>query len=409
MKLPRWLKEALRDADDAIDALRDRPRRIVFDARTPMNYVMWRPVAERLARDRRIELWHMAGEESGRPYDLYRRVGVADRVISRLEAQLVRFDLYVCADFVATWLKRRVCRLHIFHGVAGKYGFDTPDASFGHFDAFFFVNRDRMRRYRRSGVAGRGSAYLIGMPKVDRLADGTLTRDSAVRALRLDPSRPTVLYAPTWSRQSSLATAGEPLVRALGTLGVNVLVKLHDRAFAQRPEHFSGVDWGARFAALEAEGRLRLSRDPDSTIALAAADALVTDHSSVGFEFLLLDRPLVVLDQPELLEAARVSPDHVRWLREAGRVARGVHEAVGLVGAGLADPRDRSAARRRVARRLFYRPGTATDRAVEAVYRLLELAPPQPAAHREPDADVRSSLRPDPGRRREPTPPAAHP
>ena len=127
MRLPRWLVEALRDADDALDTLRDRPRRVVFDARTPMNYVMWRPVAERLASDPRIEQWHMAGEETGRPHALYARVGVSERVISRLEAQLMRFDLYVCADFMATWLRRRVRRVHIFHGVAGKYGFDTPE------------------------------------------------------------------------------------------------------------------------------------------------------------------------------------------------------------------------------------------------------------------------------------------
>jgi hypothetical protein len=408
MRLPRWLTEALRDADDALDTLRGRPRRILFDARTPMNYVMWRPVAERLARDPRIEQWHMAGEETGRPYALYDPVGVRDRIISRLEAQLMRFDLYVCADFVATWLKRRVRRVHIFHGVAGKYGLDAPDSSVGIFDAFFFVNRDRMRRYRAQGLADRRSAHLIGMPKVDRLVDGSLTREAARDALGLGGSRPAVLYAPTWSAQSSLARIGGALLEALGALDVHVVVKLHDRAFDRRPAYSSGPDWPARLAALEAEGRVRLVRDPDATTALAAADCLVTDHSSIGFEYLLLDRPLVVVDEPDLLETARVTSDHVGWLREAGTTVRTAGEAAAAVKAGLADPRARRAGRRRVARRLFYRPGTATDRAVAAIYRLLELAPPAAALTKESDTDGRILLRRNPGGRREPAAHAPH-
>ncbi len=409
MRLPRWLTEALRDADDALDTLRGRPRRVLFDARTPMNYVMWRPIAARLARDRRVEQWHMAGEGHGRPYALYASVGVEDRIISRLEAQLMRFDLYVCADFVATWLKRRVRRVHIFHGVAGKYGLDAPDPSVGPFDAFFFVNRDRMRRYRACGLAGRRTSYLIGMPKVDRLVNGSLTRAGAQRALGLDPGRPTVLYAPTWSAQSSLAGIGEALLDALGRLELNVAVKLHDRTLDPRPRSTSGAGWPDRLMALEARGRLRLVRDPDATTALAAADCLVTDHSSIGFEYLLLDRPLVVLDAPELIRSARVTSDHVAWLREAGAVARTVDEAVLAVQAGLADPAARRAARRRVARRLFYRPGTATDRAVAAIYRLLELTPPAVAPTKESDTNGEVPLRRDPRGRREPAAHAAHP
>jgi hypothetical protein len=407
--VPRWLKERLRDADDALDALRQRPRRIVFDARTPMNYAMWRPIAERLARDPRIEQWHMAGEEVGRPYALYAQVGVRDRVISRLEAQLMRFDLYVSADFVATWLKRRVRRLHIFHGVAGKYDFDRPDPSIGPFDAFCFVNRHRMRRYRRQGIAPQGGAFLVGMPKVDRLVDGSLSRDGAVRALGADPVRPTVLYAPTWSPQSSLVTMGEPLLATLAArLDVTVLVKLHDRAFDPRPEYSAGHDWAARLARLEQGGRVRLVRDADSTTVVAASDVLVTDHSSIGFEFLLLDRPVVILDRPELLTAARVTARHARWLRQAGRVAGTVEDAVALVRDALADPRKGSGHRRRVARRLFYRPGSATDRALQVVYGLLQLAPPRTAVAQESHFDARTSDRGDPRSWSQPAADAAH-
>ena len=39
----------------------------------------------------------------------------------------MKFDAYVNTDFWnMTWLPRRTQRIHLFHGVAGKYGLDAP-------------------------------------------------------------------------------------------------------------------------------------------------------------------------------------------------------------------------------------------------------------------------------------------
>ena len=39
----------------------------------------------------------------------------------------MKFDGYVNTDFWnTTWLPRRAKRIHLFHGVAGKYGLDAP-------------------------------------------------------------------------------------------------------------------------------------------------------------------------------------------------------------------------------------------------------------------------------------------
>ena len=51
----------------------------------------------------------------------------------------------------------------------------------------------------------------------------------------LDPSRPTVLYAPTWSPASSLNDLGVELVEQLMTRPINLIVKLHDRSRDPRP------------------------------------------------------------------------------------------------------------------------------------------------------------------------------
>ena len=125
---------------------------------------------------------------------------------------------------------------------------------------------------------------------------------------------------------------------------------------------------------LEASGG-RLAESSDASPYLAAADALITDHSSVGFEYLLLDRPLVRIEVPQLIAATNIHPDYVALMIEAATSVRNADEAVRAVGDSFADPASHSAARRAVADKLFYKPGTATARAARELYEVIELEP----------------------------------
>jgi CDP-glycerol glycerophosphotransferase (TagB/SpsB family) len=186
--------------------------------------------------------------------------------------------------------------------------------------------------------------------------------------------RPTAIYAPTWSPASSLHLAGEAIVTSLVNAGFNVIVKLHDRSLDLSDEKFSGgIDWRARFAQLHRPGRIAFVEWADSSPLLAASDVMVTDHSSIGFEFCLLDRPLVVFDAPDLARVARISADKIALLRSAARVVRTAEDA-GPAALDEIDHRERlSAARHAVVRDMFYEPGTATERALTMVYELLDL------------------------------------
>jgi hypothetical protein len=126
-----------------------------------------------------------------------------------------------------------------------------------------------------------------------------------------------------------------------------------------------------------------LARDFDAAPYLYVADALVTDHSSVGFEYMLLDRPVVVIDCPQLIEKARVNPQKVALLRSAADVVPARDVAAGVRRA-LSDPSRFSARRREIAAELFYCPGGATTRAVHSVYRLLDLCAPDRLASEAP-------------------------
>jgi hypothetical protein len=225
---------------------------------------------------------------------------------------------------------------------------------------------------------------LIGMPKADCLVDGSISRDQVLVSLNLDPSLPTVIYAPTRSAESSLNAMGVELITRLLRMPINLIVKLHDRSRDLRAQYSGGVDWVARLQPLVVPGRAVIAPGHDISPYLVAADLLITDHSSAGFEFLLRDRPIVRIHRPLLIERANIHPDYVNLLASVSESVDDAPAACAAVERGLAEPLRRSCERRRTAVDLFYKPGGATRRSVAALYEVIELdAPPAVLGRRE--------------------------
>jgi len=144
----------------------------------------------------------------------------------------------------------------------------------------------------------------FGIPRTDALAPSP-RRDAAEREVRarlgLRDNRTTILYAPTF-RGADLMGAGAPelldiaaLFRALGDQ-YRLILRLHPfvKSAMRIPEE-------ARDFVVDA------SREPDVNDVMLAADILVTDYSSIIFEYALLNRPMAFL-----------APDLAAYERERG-------------------------------------------------------------------------------------------
>jgi len=379
------LISTLRRLDGAVSARADT-RRILVDSRTAVNYEMVAPVLRLMQTDPRVGFAFTASEDSSRLREIYQHAAPGTRLVSPARAALHKWDAYLTSDFMWATLPRGTARVQMFHGVAGKYGFDAPGESMRQWDRLFFVNERRRRNFVASGAidADSAAAQLIGMPKVDCLVNGSFRRDRILEELGLDPSRPTVLYAPTWSPASSLNRMGIDLIERLIARPVNLIVKLHDRSCDLRVQYSGGVDWKGRLTPLLDRPATKLATSANIAPCLAAADVMITDHSSAGFEFLLLDRPLVRIDLPDLIRQANVHPDYVRLLADASHNVTTAADAAAGVDEALVEPAALSITRRQVAADLFYRPGTATARCALALYDVLQLTPlPALAASRE--------------------------
>ena len=355
-------------------------RRVLINAALPMEYAMMEPVYKRMREDRRVEFYFTSTTHPAETRNIFADPDESVPTILPAQTKWMKFDAYLAADYIWAALPRGTRRIQFFHGVAGKYAdrYDRPQRSMREWDRFFFINRKRMNNFVTSGAIEPDSpaARLVGMPKVDRLVDGSLNRDAILQNLGLDPSLPTVLYAPTWTPYSSLNALGEDLVTALANTTVNLIVKLHDNSLDVRDVRNSGgIDWIARLSPALREPRGHLAKRGSIAPYLVAADLMISDHSSAAFEYLLLNRPLVRIEMPELIARTNIPPDYVALMVEASTTVRTVAETLIAVEQSLAHPGLLAETRSVVAEELFYRPGTATARAVQEIYQLMELPP----------------------------------
>lgn len=361
---------------------RRETKKILFYAESPVKYAMFRPIQQRMARDGRVD-FYFAGQLRGADTSkrMAAKLGVEDaRSIRRGMAGMVEFDLFLTADYDlwTPFFKGRLPivstrKVQLFHGASVRNGAIQPKMRRYH--RLFVIGPYMYRAFLSSGIVEEGDPSLakIGMPKVDRLVDGSLDGLEIRGQLGFDNDQPIVMLAPTWLRDSPMSRYGEELLKGLAAGPWNLVVKLHDKFFDPR---FNTINWRRRLKEYVGRDNCKvLIDDYDAVPYLFVTDLLISDVSSIANEFALLDRPLVYLQvgDPEKLSEQYPFLDLETWGQHPGEMADGPDECVRAVERGLSDPSARSDIRRELTRDIFYEPGKATEKAVGELERLLEL------------------------------------
>ncbi|WP_093613589.1 bifunctional glycosyltransferase/CDP-glycerol:glycerophosphate glycerophosphotransferase [Streptomyces indicus] len=212
----------------------------------------------------------------------------------------------------------------------------------------------------------RFSVLRSGAPRNDVLVRGDEERAASVRARLGIPAGNTVLlYAPTRRDHRTWYVPRldfEQLAMELGPRRT-LLVRLH-------PQYLKDPVRRLQLRDLHRRGLLvDVTDEPAAEDLMAASDLLVTDYSSLMFDYALLDRPIVVhADDWEAVRASRGA--YVDLLAEPpGHVTRSTAELADLITSGRW--RDEvSAARRAAFREKFctYEDGRAAERVVARVF-----------------------------------------
>ncbi len=162
-----------------------------------------------------------------------------------------------------------------------KYGYDVQCAQ-GQYDIDVFS---------RAFCIPRGNFILSGLPRNDLLAFCSEEKKKlAKQKLGLDLSKKTILYAPTfreYERDSRLNCILKPpinLNRWKEELGseFQVLIRCHyevNRLFANNIDGLFSID---------------VSNYPELNDLMIASDLLITDYSSIMFDYSILSRPIII-------------------------------------------------------------------------------------------------------------------
>lgn len=137
-----------------------------------------------------------------------------------------------------------------------------------------------------------GCLAETGYPRVDLTLNASVQRREAIRRqLGVNGKRPVVLYAPTW--RGTLETVSYDIERAKKDL--RHLASHHDCDVVFRGHHLME----AVFASGDMTGCTVVPESIDTNELLSVVDVLVTDYSSIFFDFLPTGRPVLyyVYDQ----------------------------------------------------------------------------------------------------------------
>ncbi|HSL69830.1 MAG TPA: CDP-glycerol glycerophosphotransferase family protein, partial [Longimicrobiales bacterium] len=281
-------------------------KRILFSGYAPVHFVCFEPIYRCLmARtDVRVELsggrdpdedgiGGLSAQELYRPFQVDRSA-----VIELDEMEKRSYDLVFSAHISGFFPAEDRKRVQVFHGLSFRNMAVRRDVLI--YDHLFVAGPYMQRAFVQSKMFRRNDPRLVptGFVKVDRLRDGSLNRRSILNAVGLSGDRPILLYAPTGQKGNSVETTGPEVIRRLAAKGrYDILLKLHDHP---RDRKNPGA---ADLLAQVGDHTVQVT-DFDIVPYLYVADLLITDASSVSSEYSLLDRPMVFLDVPDLLDAA---------------------------------------------------------------------------------------------------------
>ncbi|SKB04083.1 CDP-glycerol glycerophosphotransferase family protein [Aeromicrobium choanae] len=230
--------------------------------------------------------------------------------------------------------------------------------------------------------------FLAGQAALDRTSAGVMLYDAPARSVLIgqpqldapapvpqpDPSRPTVLYAPTWEASQPSVSYGSLLTHGAAVL--DALAGTYRVVY--RPHPLNGVidpAYGEADAAIRSRAD-RVDTDVPLEQSFADADLLITDVSAVTLNWLPSGKPVLVCRPRVPVPPSRLM-DTLPLLDEDADVAA-------LVARHLAD--DPSAAARRDLIEYYLgdtRPGAATERFLQACTDAMDLRDRAWAEHRE--------------------------
>ena len=238
-------------------------------------------------------------------------------------------------------------KVQIFHacGVGKKGHFRIR----GFFDLYCTPGPQMTEKFLELGE--QYNTFLVretGWPKLDLLFP-IPNADEKKDTLGLNPDKKLILYAPTFSPKYTSADDLFGSIQESQVLGHEWVVKFHDLEKNATAE---------RYRTLNSD-LFKIIEDKDILPWMGAADLLITDTSSVAYEFLLLDRPIITYQASAHFEKGMdiTEPEHL----------------IGAITRSIEDPGEYKESRKDVLSDIHpYSDGQSAERLISTISNVLQ-------------------------------------
>ena len=276
----------------------DNRVQIIFDAPAKFHYFHLEPIIKRIVKDERYNVTIIKPTDF-KPEDRIPNVNYIT-FEKYWHNWLNNYDL-----LITTELERRpgwfvdgtaIC---MFHGAGAKMSyFKKPEIN--EYDVIFSVG-PMTYRVQKEYVNNSVIVEEIGLPASD-----ILVQDKKVnipKGITINNTKPTLLYAPSWAFESKNISMDADILNELANINTyNVIIRPHPNLL--KPNSCNGYDWNPLINTLKEKGiQVSYSKDHSIYQLLPHIDLLIGDISSVTFEFLIFNRPIILYMNVGVLEA----------------------------------------------------------------------------------------------------------
>lgn len=336
--------------------------RIIFLCPADFHYYHILTVVNQLAKDKNFEItivkWDTF-EEKRIDNVRYIEKKTFDRECLRT------YDIFCTTEFGRNppWWVTGMIKVYFLHGVGPKASYFASD-SLSYYDVLFtpgpYVKKRQLPFVNQSC-----QFFDIGLPITDSLITAGKNASST-------SGLPELLYAPSWSSSKEYISIDEKILVEIGALkGWKVVIRPHPNLLI--PSRCNGVDWGKRLKSLQQDNNHVTVHAGEGTSIydiLETADVLLTDISSVLFEFLILDRPIIFYAK-EGIETFYDFQDLSDQMSDACKTIYSPDTLAAILEEEHCRPEARSAQREKLLAQTIYNPGKASEKMLSAFHQLV--------------------------------------
>jgi hypothetical protein len=219
-------------------------------------------------------------------------------------------DLFISAHFYssASFFTKSV---NIPRGV-GKW-FVAPKFFFSNFNIHFLTGPlhqeqvlDAIKIYK---LKRKIEYFKIGFPKIDKVYNNEYSKKKIMDKYNLDKNKTTIVFSPSWDQGMLLSDFNTKLVEFIlsNFNNFNLIVKLHPSSLVNinHPDYnlyTQGVDWRESFKKFYSYKNFAFVQETNANEVLSISDIMITDVSSIAYEYLILKKPIFFYDSPNFYD-----------------------------------------------------------------------------------------------------------